>query len=150
MNDEERNWKLYDTSKERCDTLNKTAEKEIDKMDKWLMVIAAGSFGLSFAFMDSIIPITDAIYTLLLIAAWSCFLLILALGIAGPLISALSHIALAMEESEILALRYEGKDAEYKKRSVFFSANAVFAYAQILLFIGGSVCLVLFLAKNLL
>jgi hypothetical protein len=152
MSDETANsqWKLYEASSRRIDTLNKRQGEEDDKIDKWMMALASGSFGLSFAFINQIVPVNQAAHIALLIAAWSCFLAVLVLGIVGFMVSSFAHSILAKEEAQMLALKYEGREPEYKNRSIFFGANAVLGYASILLFIGGSICLILFIAKNLL
>jgi len=146
----ERNWKLYEESVKRVNILNERQAEEDDKEDKWIMSLAAGSFGLSFAFIDKVVPISSAHSIPLLIAAWSCFLAVLAIGLIGFLVSSLLHTALAEEESLNLPLKYQGKEPEYKKRSIYFDPNAVLGYASILLFISGCICLILFIAKNLL
>lgn len=84
---EERNWKLYEASTKRIDMLNQRQADEDDKIAKWLMTFAAGSFGLSFAFIDKIVPIEYAHHIPLLIAAWSCFISVLVLGLIAFLIS---------------------------------------------------------------
>ena len=147
---DEHNWKLYEESANYIHNLNERQASEDDKKDKWMMSIAAGSFGLSFAFIDKIVPIESACYIPLLITAWSCFLGILLVGFIGFTVSALTHLYLAEEEAKNLPLKYEGKEPEYKKRSILFDPNAVLGYVSILLFIGGSLCLVMFIAKNLL
>jgi hypothetical protein len=147
---EAREWKLYEASARRIEILDKRQGDEDDKTDKWIMTLASGSFGLSFAFINQIIPVNQAAHTALLIAAWSCFLATLVVEIVGFTVSSFAHSLLSQEEAEALALKYKGIEPEYKDRSIFFSANAVLGYASILLFIGGSVCLILFIAKNLL
>ena len=149
MTNEERCWKIHDDSRDKIKELTQSQANEIEKMDKWLMAISAGSFGLSFAFIDSIVSINNAAGIRFLVAAWSCFLIILVIGVLGNLVSAIRNSVMIQEEFKALPLKYDGKEPEYKKRSVFFNANAVFAYAQILLFTGGALCLILFLAKNL-
>jgi len=124
--------------------------EEINKLDKWIMTIAAGSFGLSFVFIDTIVPVNTAAYLPVLFSAWACFLAVLAVGLIGSMASALLHLAIAAELNSAIPLIQEGKRPEYKKRGVFLSPNAVLGYAQIALFIGGCVCLILFVAKNLL
>jgi hypothetical protein len=146
----EHGWKLYDASQAQIDILMRRQGEEFDKLDKWVMTMAAGSFGLSFAFINNIVKLEETCHIPLLISAWSCFLAVLAVGVIGFIISGLRHTILANEEAKSLPLKYEGKEPEYKKRSIFFDANAVIGYAQIALFIGGSVCLIMFIAQNLL
>jgi hypothetical protein len=135
-------WKIYETSAKRIHDLNQSSAHEIDKEDKWMMTLAAGSFGLSFAFIDKIVPIQSAHHIPFLLAAWSCFLAILSIGLIGFIVSALGHTVLAEEESKALPFKYEGKKPEYKKRGIFFDPNIVLGYASNILFIGGSICLV--------
>jgi hypothetical protein len=149
MNDEtaDRHWKLYEAGSRRIEELNRRQGEEDDKTDRWMMSLASGSFGLSFAFINQIVPVQNAVRAALLIAAWSCFLGVLVLGLIGFTVSSFAHSVLAKEEADALALKYRGLEPEYKNRSIFFGANAVLGYASILLFIGGSICLMLFIAK---
>lgn len=147
---EERNWKLYEASYKQYDMLSKRQWEQDASCDKWTMTVAAGSFGVSFAFIDKIVDIKNAAFIGVLIGGWSCFLAILTLGFIGFTISSLIHSLMAKEEVEALDLKYKGIDPEYKNRSIFFGINSVLGYLQILLFIGGSICLFLFIGKNLL
>ncbi|MDR1202270.1 MAG: hypothetical protein LBL58_11695 [Tannerellaceae bacterium] len=78
---DEHNWKLYEAGNRIIENLNQRQGEEDDKTDKWMMTLASGSFGLSFAFINQIVPIKDASYTAFLIVAWSCFLTVLILEI---------------------------------------------------------------------
>jgi hypothetical protein len=147
---DDRNLKLYETESRFIETLNQRQGEEDDKIDKWMMSLASGSFGLSFAFINQIVPINNAVHIAFLIAAWSCFLSVLILGIISFMVSSFCHSVFANEEAEALKLKYQGIEPEHKNRSIFFGANALLGYASILLFIGGSLCLILFIAKNLL
>lgn len=147
---EVRNWKLHEASTKYIDMLNQRQADEDDKISKWLMTFSAGSFGLSFAFIDNIVPIKQAHEIPFLIAAWSCFLSVLVFCLIASFISSFIHSVMADEERKNLPLVYNGLEPEYKKRSIFFGTVAVFGYISILSFIGGAVCLILFIAKNLL
>ena len=147
---DDHNWKMYEASNERISMLNQRQADQDGKLDQWIMTMAAGSFGMSFAFIDKIVPVQAASFVPLLIGAWSGFFAVLVIGVIGFLLSGLLHTVLAEEEARMLQLKYEGEAPEYKKRGIFFDPNAVLGYAQILLFIGSSVCLILFIAKNLL
>jgi hypothetical protein len=146
----EHDWKLYEAANHRIDILTQRQAEEDDKTDKWIMTLASGSFGLSFAFINQIVPVQSAGHIGLLIAAWSCFLSILVLELVAFLVSSFTHSVLAKREAEDLKLKYEGIEPENKGVSIFFNANALLGYATILLFLGGSICLILFIAKNLL
>jgi hypothetical protein len=144
------NWKLYKASSKRIETLTRRQYDEDAKAEKWIMTLASGSFGLSFAFIGQVVKLENAQCLGFLIAAWSCFLAVLVIGLIGFSVSSFAHSVLAEEEAKNLAVKYQGKEPEYKSRSLFFGANAVLGYASILAFISGSVWLILFIAKNLL
>ena len=145
----EHNWKLYEASRRLWNTYNERQLDQNRQFDKWAMTVAAGSFGVSFAFIDRLVDMAAASHVGILIAGWTCFLSILLAGFVGFTASALGHTRLAKEEAEALTLRQEGKQPEYKNRGILWDANAVLTYAQILLFVGGAACLLMFLAKNL-
>jgi hypothetical protein len=146
----EHNWKLYNAHMDRIKQFEQRQANEDDKTDRWMMTMASGSFGLSFAFIDKIVPLKGAVNIMLLISAWSCFLSVLVIGIIGFTVSSFLHLKLSAVEADALRLKYEGKEPEYKKRSILFSASAILGYASILVFIGGSICLILFITTNLL
>jgi hypothetical protein len=144
------NTQYYEADNRFIETLNQRQGEEDDKIDKWMMTLASGSFGLSFAFINQIVPMAKASHTTFLIAAWSCFLAVLILELIAFTVSSFCHSLMAKKIGENLRLKYQGIEPEDKDMSVFFSANALLGYASIMLFIGGSTCLILFIAKNLL
>ena len=124
---EQHRLELYNAAKDQMGVFNRLASEQIASLDKWMMTFSAGSFGLSFAFMDRIVPVGEAVNIPLLVTAWSCFLLILAVGFIGFMVSALIHSSLADETEKILLQRYEGKDTKAKmpniKKEVCFLAR---------------------------
>jgi hypothetical protein len=143
------NWKLYEANERYTDKLIETSQKTLASADKWLMTLAAGSFGLSFTFINSLIPIEKAVYKPLLIAAWACFALVLVIQLFGLTISSIRYTLMVKEADMNLALKYEGKEPEYKDRSIYFDPNHVMMYAVLFIFLGGLVCLLTFIAQNL-
>lgn len=150
MTQEERNWKLYEASKAETDRMRRTMNECNDFSDKWLMTLAAGSFGLSFAFIEKVVPLADAVSKPLLIAAWSCFAIVLALEIIASDVADFRHFFAIVKENKDVLLRYEGKEPEQKKQNPFIDINRVIGYFVVFAFIGGLVCLMLFVARNLL
>jgi hypothetical protein len=146
----EHNWKLYEANERLTDKLIETREKTDAFADKWLMTLGAGSFGLSFALIDTLVPLKSAAGKPLLIAAWSCFALVLVLELAGFVISSLRYTLMVAELDRNLPLKYEGKEPEYKRRSIYFDPNRILMYAVLLIFLGGLVCLLSFVARNIL
>jgi len=149
MKREETDWKNYDASIRRVEILEQRQYDEDSKAEKWLLTISSGSFGLSFTFIDQIVEIKYASNYEFLVTSWSCFTFIIILGIIGFIISSFSHSSLAKEENDNLALKYNGEETNYKKRSLYFSPNAILQYISILLLISGLAFLMLFIAINL-
>jgi hypothetical protein len=150
MTTEERNWKLYEESKENTakNTAAKWAANEFS--DKWLMTLAAGSFGLSFAFIEKLVPLSAAIDKPLLITAWACFAAVIILElIAFDIISYRFDRAIEKEARD-LRLAYQGIEREPEQHAPLLDANRVIGYAVLCVFIAGIVSLITFVARNIL
>jgi hypothetical protein len=143
------NWELYKANERYTDKLIETRRKTDELADKWIMSLSAGSFGLSFTFISSLVPLENAVYKPLLLAAWACFALVLVAELAGFIVSSLRYTLMVAEEDRNLALKYEGKEPENKRRSVYFDPNRVIMYAVLFIFFGGLLCLLAFIALNL-
>ncbi|MDR1147564.1 MAG: hypothetical protein LBK66_02920 [Spirochaetaceae bacterium] len=143
------NWELYKANERYTDKLIETQRKTDEFFDKWMMSLAAGSFGLSFTFISSLVPLENAVCKPLLIAAWACFALVLAIQLAGLVISSIRYILIVAEADKNLSLKYEGKEPENKRGSIYFDPNRVIMYAVLFIFLGGLLCLLAFVAKNL-
>jgi hypothetical protein len=148
-NQELRNWKLYEANERYTDKLIETQQRTLATADKWLMALASGSFGLSFTFINSLIALENAAYKPLLISAWACFALVLVIQLVGFTVSAIRYTLMVDEADRNLPLKYEGREPEYKRRSIYFDPNHVMMYAALLIFFGGLICLLTFIARNL-
>jgi hypothetical protein len=145
----EHNWKLFEANERYTDKLIE-AQRATDALaDKWIFTLAGGSFGLSFAFIDTLVPLQSAVYKPLLIAAWACFAVVLIVQFIGLVVGSIRLTRLVAQEDRDLAIKYEGKTPEHKRRSIIFDPNRVIMYAVLLVFLGGLVCLLLFVAKNI-
>jgi hypothetical protein len=141
-------WKIRDSSQRHIDLCNQRQWDQDAKADKWTLTLAAGSFGLSFVFIDRIVPLSSASCRGLLLAAWSCFAATLVIGLCGFMISSFVHSAMAREELKNVSLKLQGQTPGNRDRSVFFNGVALCGYASMLSFVGGVVCLLGFIAKN--
>jgi hypothetical protein len=141
-------WKIFEASQHYIDQCNQRQWDQDAKADKWILTLASGSFGLSFVFIDKIVPLSSSSYRELLLAAWACFAAVLVLELAGFTISSFLHSSLANEERKNISLKYQGKIPENKDRTIFFNGVAICGYISMLSFIGGVVCLLLFIARN--
>jgi hypothetical protein len=143
------NWELYKANERYTDKLIETQWKTGECFDKWVMSLSAGSFGLSFTFISSLVPLENAVYKPLLLAAWACFALALVIQLAGFIVSILHYTLIVAESDRNLPLKYEGKKPENKYRSIYFDPNRVMMYAALFIFLGGLSCLLVFVALNL-
>ena len=139
--------KLYDDDMRLWESFNQTSVRMDERFDKTLFAIAAGSFGISFAFIDKIVPLATAVFAPLLFAAWSCFAVCLAASVIGNLISAETYRKQRDEIAKNLILKYEGKLPEEAITVDFVSPCN---YIALISYLGGIVCLLLFVLLNLL
>jgi hypothetical protein len=116
-----------------------------DRFDKALFTIAAGSFGVSFAFINSIVSLATAAHLPVLAASWTCFALCLIVMVLGHLVSAEAFRKQCDNIVKNVTLQFEGKPAENKAvRDIVSPCN----YASLILYAGGIVCLLLFIFLN--
>jgi hypothetical protein len=140
---------LYEANERYTDKLTETQEKTLAATDRWLMTLAAGSFGITFTFIDTLVPLQSAVGKPLLLTAWACFALVLVIKLAGFTLSSLRFTLMAGEVDRNLSLKHEDVEPEYKHRSVYFDPNRVMMYAALFIFSGGLSCLLIFVARNL-
>jgi hypothetical protein len=142
----DRQKKIYDNQMSLWETFNKTSSEMDARFDRTLFTVAAGSFGLSFAFIDKIVPLAAARLTGILVASWACFAGCLVVMVLGHLLSAEAYRKQRDDVSRSMALQFEDKPAENNvTRDLVSPCNyiALFAYT------GGIVCLLSFVLLNL-
>jgi hypothetical protein len=142
----ERQKKIYDDQMLLWEAFHKTASEMDARFDKALFTVAAGSFGLSFAFIDKIVPPAAAQFTGVLVASWACFAGCLIVMVIGHLLSSESYRKQRDTVARNMAVQFENKPVENKITRDFVSPCnyiAIFAY------IGGIVCLLSFVLLNL-
>jgi len=126
-------------------------EGQVDQekqFDKTALTVAAGSFGISFAFIDKVIPLNAAVYKPVLAAAWACFGVCILLLLIGYRISSIVFRAMSEEEKRNIENMYEDKPVVYKKRNTFLNACEICNNLTLLANAGGIICLILFVFLN--
>jgi hypothetical protein len=144
----EEKWKIYEAGRHYIDQCNQRQWDQDAKSDRWILSLAGSSFGLSFAFIDKIVPLQSSSYRWLLLTAWICFAAVLVFELCGFMVSSFVHSAMAREEWNNLALKYRGETPENKDRSIALNGVSLCGYVSLASFIGGTVCLLLFIGKN--
>jgi hypothetical protein len=142
----ERQKKIYDSQMSLWDTFHKTASEMDARFDKALFTIAAGSFGLSFAFIDKIVTLASAQLTWVLVASWVCFAGCLIVIVLGHLLSAEAYRKQRDNVARNMALQFEGKPAE---NDVTKDSVSPCNYTALFAYIGGIICLLSFVLLNL-
>jgi ABC-type siderophore export system fused ATPase/permease subunit len=142
----ERQRKIYDNQMLLWDAFNRTSSEMDARFDKALFAVAAGSFGLSFAFIDKIVSLASATYLSLLVTSWACFAVCLIVMVLGHLLSAKAYWKQRDNVARDMARQFEGKPTENKiARDSVSPCN----YIALSTYIGGIICLLLFVALNL-
>jgi hypothetical protein len=130
----DRQKKIYEDQMREWETFNKTSLDMDARFDKTLFTIAAGSFGLSFAFIDTIVKIASAIHTGILLASWSCFAGCLIVMVIGHLLSAETYRRYRDNVAKDMTLQFSGKPIENKN---IIDVVSPCNYIALILYIGG-------------
>ena len=138
--------KIYDDNMRLWELYDKTSSEMDSRFDKVLFTIAAGSFGISFAFIDKFVPVAGAAWAPLLVASWACFAACLIVMVVGHLISAESWRKQRDEIVQSMFLQYDGKSVEDKPvKDIVSPCNIL----SLIFYVGGIVCLLWFVLINL-
>jgi hypothetical protein len=116
------------------------------RFDRALFTIAAGSFGLSFAFIDKLVPFASAKLAWVLVASWVCFALCLIVMVLGHLLSAEAYRRQRDNVARNMLLQFEGKPAE---DAVTRDSVSPCNYIALLAYTGGIICLLSFVLLNI-
>jgi hypothetical protein len=119
------------------------------KFTKSVLTLSAGAFGVSFAFIDKIVPLKEATYAGILVASWGFLAAALVFGIAGHLASSFIHGAYCDAIHMGIMHSYNGVPYTWTKRWYHGVVTSALEIATFAAFIGGIVCLVVFVLLNL-
>jgi hypothetical protein len=137
---------IYEDNIRLWEAFDKTSTDMDARFDKALFTIAAGSFGISFAFIDKFVILSNALYPSTLIISWACFACCLIVLVVGHLLSAESYRKQRDEIANNMLLQFDGKTPENKPlRDIVSPCN----YIALISYTGGIVCLLLFVLLNL-
>jgi hypothetical protein len=142
----ERQKKIYDNQISLWETFNNISSEMDARFDNALFTVAAGSFGLSFAFIDKIIPLAYAKLTKVLVVSWVCFAVCLIVMVLGHLLSAEAYRKQRDNIARDMTLQFEGKPAE---KTITRDSVSPCNYIAIFAYVGGITCLLSFVLLNL-
>lgn len=139
---------IYNYHKEISEKIENERVFQQHNFDSWLLKLCAGSFAVSFAFIEKLINFNTAQCKYVLICSWLCFALCLIFSIFGFLNSERLFRFGYIQEWNEYKNETENANIKIKKSHRFFIARFLNIF-NFLLFTGGVLCLVFFVAKNL-
>jgi ABC-type Fe3+-siderophore transport system permease subunit len=137
---------LFAKDLERCRQVQLHEDKQFYK---YIAMFAAGAFGVSFAFINDIVPFPGAVHKLVLITAWACLAAALVINVAIHLISSIIHGSYYDMVSDNIQRGYDGKPLRPYKKWYTGWVMAVLYWLDFVSFLGGMVCLVAFVFLNI-
>lgn len=141
---------IISENRQYCQSVEFLRAQQDEAFDKHIIAFASGSFGISFAFIEKIVPMQSAVHPLLIVIAWACFGMCLILELIGFRISSYVHEKTVENANDVMQVRLQGKDADYKRNWKGLIIIDLQNLLSLFLFIGGIVCLILFIALNVL
>ncbi len=137
----------YEAYRKRRDFLIDVGREASRHFDKYILTLAAGTFGLSLLFVERIAPHPKDGTEWLLIAAWVAF----GASILSTLVSFLLGQESCSKEMKILDGKYRGDIKDEKEiKNRFVPWTKLLNWTSMVLFVIGVVFLITFSALNLL
>ena len=125
------------------------AQRENDGLlHKYILTVAAGSFGVSFAFINQIVSLNTAVMMPVLATAWVLFAFSIVVALIGFKISSAVQDTLLDVVEENIQRGYEGKEPIAPKRRVVMFSTRIADWCALILFVMGVVCLLYFVLQN--
>jgi hypothetical protein len=121
---------------------------EDEQFCKYASMFAAGAFGVSFAFINNIVPFQGAMHKHILVAAWAALAVTLLINVAIHLVSSVIHGRYYEAISDNIQRGYDGKPQLPYKRWYSKWVMAVLYRLGFISFLGGMVCLIIFVFLN--
>lgn len=139
---------LYDFHKENCDRIEKERIEQQHNFDSWILRLCAGSFAVSFAFIEKLVDFSKASCKPLLVSGWMCFSLCLCLSVYAFLNTEKAcRFAIFQEWQQY---KNETEEAKTKEKTNFRNIIAIIINKICFcLFFAGVLCLVIFLFINI-
>jgi hypothetical protein len=139
---------VYNLFKYDWDHYRKVQLHEDDQFNRYIAMFAAGAFGVSFAFINDIVPFKTAAHKDILVTAWACFAATLLVNVVLHRISSAIHKKYCNMISENIQRSYDGEPPLPYKRWYTGWVMAVLYWLDAICFMGGMTCLIVFVFLN--
>jgi hypothetical protein len=143
-------WRYYEAAQKEIAKWTDAMWKVNDAENKWLMTLSSSAFGLSFVFINNIIPLATAVWKLALLISWASFALCFVSEIISMWTSGRAFRNRIDKENADLKLRYNGAAPAESKKDIYVSVLRITAHIARFSFIGGLIWMFLFIACNIL
>ena len=119
------------------------------RSQKFLLTLAAGSFGVSFAFISQIVKLESAVNLPILVLSWAFFALTIVLAILELKIGSVIQDKLLDDVEKNIERGYKGEPYINSKKWFVFWPGRILSWASYFTFIAGVVCLLYFVHQNI-
>ena len=140
---------IYD---DHMKTWHHQREIQIDvdtRFHKSMLTIAAGSFGVSFAFISQIVPLNTAVGKTVMVAAWAFFGLAIVLSLLELKIDSVIQDIFLNNIEKNLKCAYMGKQYKKTNRIITMWPGRIISWLSFLSFGVGLICLIYFVLVNM-
>jgi len=145
----ERKKKVYDDFSQIWDEQRNIQLEADARFQKNILTIAAGSFGVSFAFINQIVPVATAFHTNILVTAWLLFSLSIVFAILEPRITSVIQDLLLDDIERNIELGYEEKPYKNTNKRLAMWPTRILSWLTFFFFTGGVLCLLYFVYLNM-
>jgi len=140
--------KVYDDFSAEWDAQRQIQLETDARFHKNILAIAAGSFGVSFAFINQIVPLAGAAHIAVLVLSWLFFGLSIVCAVLEPRINSVIQDKLLDDIEKNINLGYEGKPYKQSNKRLLMFPTRALNWLSFILFAGGVLCLLCFVYIN--
>lgn len=139
---------VYEDGQKKWEAYRKVQLEQDGAFDRNIITIAAGSFGVSFAFISSIVKLENAVFFPVLCTAWALFAACIVISLLGFMVSSLIHGKYCDEARENVKRGYAGEPYIEKRHWYSGWVTRLCNWLAFFSFTGGAACLITFVLLN--
>jgi len=149
VQEHERKRTIYDDLITAWDKQRKIQLEADSRFHKNVLAMAAGSFGVSFAFINQIVPLENAVHPAVLVLSWLFFGLSIVFAILEPRIGSVIQDKILDDIEKNMELGYEGRPYKESTKWLLILPTRVLNWLSFSLFTMGVICLLFFVYLNM-
>lgn len=149
VREHERKRKIYDDFITAWDKQREIQIEADNRFHKSILTIAAGSFGVSFAFINQIVHLDSAVHSAVLVLSWLFLGLSIVFAVLEPRICSVIQDKLLNDIEKNIELGYEGKPYKETRKFLLMLPTRALNWLAFILFAMGVLCLIYFVYLNM-